>query len=70
MSGFSVLESESRGDKLWLPTGTRAQEDYVSGSPACAFAALCVLCVACFRCMLPRRFRQRSEVGVNGQTQL
>lgn len=30
MSGFSVLESESRGDKLWLPTGTRAQEDYVS----------------------------------------
>ncbi|CAN0219603.1 unnamed protein product [Pylaiella littoralis] len=30
MSGFSVLESESRGDKLWLPTGTRAQEDYAT----------------------------------------
>lgn len=30
MSGFTVLESESRGDKLWVPTGTRAQDDYVS----------------------------------------
>lgn len=29
MTGFSVLETESRGDKLWLPTGTRAQEDFV-----------------------------------------
>eukprot|EP00752_Nemacystus_decipiens_P003771 g3472.t1 len=28
MSGFSVLEEESRGDKLWVPTGTRAQDDY------------------------------------------
>ena len=30
MSGFRILETESRGDKLWLPTGTRAQDDYVS----------------------------------------
>lgn len=30
MSGFSVIENESRGDKLWLPTGTRAQDDWVS----------------------------------------
>lgn len=34
MSGISVLESESRGDKLWVPTGTRAQEDFVSASRA------------------------------------
>eukprot|EP00752_Nemacystus_decipiens_P002680 g2506.t1 len=27
ISGISVLEEESRGDKLWVPTGTRAQED-------------------------------------------
>eukprot|EP00903_Cladosiphon_okamuranus_P007237 g7024.t1 len=27
MSGISVLEEESRGDKLWVPTGTRARED-------------------------------------------
>eukprot|EP00904_Undaria_pinnatifida_P001827 jgi/Undpi1/11645/HiC_scaffold_36.g13940.m1 len=30
MSGFNVLETESRGDKLWLPTGTRAQDDYAT----------------------------------------
>lgn len=30
MGGFSILEEESRGDKLWVPTGTRAQDDYVS----------------------------------------
>lgn len=30
ISGVTVLETESRGDKLWLPTGTRAQDDYVS----------------------------------------
>lgn len=30
MSGFSVIENESRGDKLWLPTGTRAQDDWAS----------------------------------------
>lgn len=29
-SGISVLENESRGDKLWLPTDTRAQTDWVS----------------------------------------
>lgn len=54
MSGFSVLESESRGDKLWLPTGTRAQEDYVSG-----YAVCCVCCVAL--CMLCVIYRQRSN---------
>lgn len=57
MSGFSVLESESRGDKLWLPTGTRAQEDYVSGYPVCCVCCV-VLCVIC---------RQRSKVSENGQ---
>lgn len=30
MSGFSVLENESRGDKLWVPTGTRSSKDWVS----------------------------------------
>eukprot|EP00903_Cladosiphon_okamuranus_P017671 g16272.t1 len=30
MSGFTVLEQESRGDKLWVPTGTRAQEDFAA----------------------------------------
>lgn len=30
MSGIGVLETESRGDKLWLPSGTRSQNDWVS----------------------------------------
>ncbi len=30
MSGYAVLEEHSRGDKLWVPTGPRATEDYVS----------------------------------------
>ena len=38
MSGFNVLETESRGDKLWLPTGTRAQDEKrartLQGSPS------------------------------------
>ena len=29
MGGVSMLDEESRGDKLWVPTGTRSQEDYV-----------------------------------------
>lgn len=28
-SGISVIEEESRGDKLWLPSDTRAQDDWV-----------------------------------------
>lgn len=28
-SGISILEEESRGDKLWLPSDTRAQNDWV-----------------------------------------
>lgn len=31
MGGISMLEQESRGDKLWLPSNTRSQDDYVSG---------------------------------------
>lgn len=31
-SGFTALEQESRGDKLWVPSGTRASEDYVSAA--------------------------------------
>ncbi|CAM9219494.1 unnamed protein product [Ectocarpus sp. 6 AP-2014] len=30
MSGFTTLEQESRGDKLWVPSGTRASEDYAT----------------------------------------
>lgn len=30
MSGISVIEEESRGDKLWLPSNTQAQDDWVS----------------------------------------
>lgn len=26
-AGFSQLQAESRADKLWVPQGTRAQED-------------------------------------------
>lgn len=43
MSGFSVLEEESRGDKLWVPTGTRAQEDYVSGNGVSLGVQRCIV---------------------------
>lgn len=54
MSGVSVLETEARGDKLWVPDSSRAQDDYVSSKQknrtACTVAARLVV-DGCGRCM-------------------